>query len=265
MPKGLFVDVTPEERSAITRQAAAIGASVTPFGLAFGVLCTQANFRWFHALGMSALVFTGGTQFAAVGVLKDGGSATAAIAAGLLLSLRSLVYGLTMAPSLRGSFLFRAASAQLMIDESVAVGAGQTRPVARRAGYLAAGLSVFGFWNMSTMIGFLLIGSNADFTRRFGLDATVPAAFAALVWPRLKDLKQRSVVLIGALIAFVLIPVVPAGMPIIAASLAVPMVLVARARAAQVPTPQSGSPQSGLPESGSSQSGPHSTCAPVEP
>jgi predicted branched-subunit amino acid permease len=179
---------------------------------------------------MSTLVFTGGTQFAAVGVLKDGGTAGAAIAAGLLLSLRSLVYGLMMAPTLTGSVRFRAVASQLMIDESVAVGMAQDRPEARKAGYLAGGLSVFVFWNVTTMVGFWLIGSNTDFTQRFGLDATVPAAFAALVWPRLKDPRQRPVVLIGALIAFVLVPVVPAGMPIIASVLAVPIVLAARNR-----------------------------------
>ncbi len=228
MPIGVAAGLTREERTSIARQALPIGLSVSPFGLAFGVMCTQANLRWFHALGMSTLVFTGGTQFAAVGVLKDGGTAIAAITAGLLLSMRSLVYGLMMTPTLKGSFLFRAFSSQLMIDESVAVGIAQHTPQARRAGYLAGGLSVFFFWNVATMLGYLLIGSNADFTRRFGLDATVPAAFAALVWPRLRNAQQRPIALVGAAIAFVLIPIAPAGMPIVAAALAVPIVLGVR-------------------------------------
>ena len=225
---GVAGGLTREERSSIARQALPIGLSVSPFGIAFGVMCTQANLRWFHALGMSSLVFTGGTQFAAVGVLKDGGTAAAAILAGLLLSMRSLVYGLMMTPTLKGSFLFRAFASQLMIDESVAVGTAQHTPQARRAGYLAGGLSVFVFWNLATMIGYWLIGSNADFTRRFGLDATVPAAFAALVWPRVRDARQRPITLVGAVIAFALIPLVPPGMPIVAAALAVPIVLAGR-------------------------------------
>jgi predicted branched-subunit amino acid permease len=218
-------DLTKIERSAITRQALSIGFSLIPFGLAFGVACTQAKLKWLEALGMSSLVFTGGSQFAAVGVLKDGGNATAAIVAALLLSTRSLVYGLMMAPDLKGSFLFRAFASQLMIDESIAVGSAQTRQPARRAGYLAGGLSVYFFWNVSTLVGFWAIGSNADFTKRFGLDATVPAAFAALVWPRLKDPTQRLIAIIGALIAFGLIPIAPPGMPIVAAALSVPLVM----------------------------------------
>jgi predicted branched-subunit amino acid permease len=220
--------LTSPERSALTKQALSIGVSLIPFGLAFGVQCTQAKLQWFHALGMSSLVFTGGTQFAAVGVLKDGGTAAAAIAAGLLLSLRSLVYGLMMAPTLKGSLPFRMGASQLMIDESVAVSSAQQSPAARRAGYLAGGLSVFLFWNVSTMVGFWALGANADFTQRFGLDVTVPAAFAALVWPRLGDPLQRLVAIVGAVIAFGLIPIAPAGMPIVAAALAVPLVLAVK-------------------------------------
>jgi predicted branched-subunit amino acid permease len=220
--------LTRVERAALTKQALSIGISLIPFGLAFGVQCTQAKLQWFHALGMSSLVFTGGTQFAAVGVLKDGGTAAAAIVAGLLLSLRSLVYGLMMAPTLKGSLPFRISASQLMIDESVAVSMGQQSPSARRAGYFAGGLSVYFFWNASTMIGFWALGSNTDFTEKFGLDATVPAAFAALVWPRLRDPLQRTVAIAGAAIAFGLIPVAPAGMPIVAAALAVPLVLAVK-------------------------------------
>jgi predicted branched-subunit amino acid permease len=226
-----WAGVSEENRREIVKQALSIGVAVAPFGLAFGVACIQAKLHWFEALGMSTLVFTGGSQFAAVGVLKDGGTAVAAILAAVLLSTRSLVYGLMMAPDLKGSFLFRAAASQLMIDESIAVGSAQLETKARRAGYLAGGLSVFFFWNISTMIGFVAIGSNAEFTKRFGLDATVPAAFAALVWPRLKDPTQRLIAIIGALIAFGLIPIAPPGMPIVAAALAVPLVMSMSARA----------------------------------
>jgi predicted branched-subunit amino acid permease len=198
-----------------------IGLSLIPFGLAFGVACTQAALRWYHALGLSSLTFTGGTQFAAVSVLGDGGSALAAIVAGLLLSTRSLVYGLVMAPDLKGSVLFRAAASQLMIDESIAVGTSQQRTEARRLGYLAGGLSVFVFWNLTTVIGATVLGSNDDFVTTFGLDATIPAAFVALVWPRLRDRSQRAIGLLGAVIAFVLIPIAPAGVPIIASAAAV--------------------------------------------
>ena len=208
-------------RKAMFRQALSVGASVIPFGLAFGVSCTKAGLSWVQAMGFSTMVFTGGSQFAAVGVLGDGGGAAAAIGAGLLLSIRSLVYGLVMAPVLKGKFAYRALASQLMIDESIAVSTAQIAPPARRMGYFAGGLSVFFFWNITTVIGAVALKSNGDLVTKFGLDATVPAAFAALLWPRLKDSENRKVAFLGALIALILIPIAPAGIPIVASSFAV--------------------------------------------
>ena len=213
--------IDPLVRKAMFRQALSIGISLIPFGLAFGVSCTKAGLSWVQALGFSSLVFTGGSQFAAVGVLGDGGGALAAIGAGLLLSVRSLVYGLVMAPILTGKFAYRALASQLMIDESIAVSTAQTAPRAKRMGYFAGGLSVFFFWNITTVIGAVALKSNGDLVTKFGLDATVPAAFAALLWPRLKDPESRRVAIVGSLIALVLIPFTPAGIPIVASGFAV--------------------------------------------
>ncbi len=212
--------MTLVERNSILKQALSIGVSLIPFGLAFGVLCRKADVSWLGALGFSSLVFTGGSQFAAVGVLADKGSAGTAIAAGLLLSVRSLVYGLMMAPTLTGPFWYRALSAQLMIDESVAVSTSRVGRAPRRFGYLAGGLSVFLFWNVSTVIGAIFLGADVGFTKRWGLDATVPAAFAALLWPRLKQSQQRTAAALGGAIAVALIPNVKPGLPIVAAALA---------------------------------------------
>lgn len=206
---------------AIVRQSLSIGISLIPFGLAFGVASAKAGLSWVQALGFSSLVFTGGTQFAAVGVLGDGGGAVAAIGAGLLLSVRSLVYGLVMSPVLKGSLRFRAAASQLMIDESVAVGTAQRDVQAQKIGFLAGGLTVFVLWNITTLVGSVALGSSGDLVEKFGLDAAVPAAFAALVWPRLKLPDQRRVAIVGALIAAALIPIAPAGIPIVASGAAV--------------------------------------------
>jgi predicted branched-subunit amino acid permease len=213
--------VDKQTRNAMVRQGLSIGVSLIPFGLAFGVSCTKAGLSWVQALAFSSLVFTGGSQFAAVGVLGDGGGAAAAIGAGLLLSIRSLVYGLVMAPILKGRFTYRAAASQLMIDESIAVSTSQTTPSARRMGYFVGGLSVFFFWNLTTLIGAVALKSNGDLVAKFGLDATVPAAFAALLWPRLQDPANRRVAVVGALIALILIPIAPAGIPIVASGFAV--------------------------------------------
>ena len=217
--------VTAGERQAIVRQSGSIGLALIPFGVAFGVSCTRAGLTWVQALGFSSLVFTGGSQFAAVGVLGDGGGAAAAIGAGLLLSIRSLVYGLVTAPTLTGPFRSRALASHLMIDESVAVSTAQDGQRARYVGYVAAGTTVFIAWNISTLIGALAFSSSGDLIERWGLDATVPAAFAALLWPRLRHRDLRTVAILGGLIALVLIPVAPPGIPIVASALAVLVVL----------------------------------------
>jgi predicted branched-subunit amino acid permease len=172
-------------------------------------------------MGFSSLVFTGSAQFAAVSVLSDGGSALTAVLAGALLNLRSLAFGVALAPDLTGSRRFRAASAQLMIDEAAAVGMAQDEPAQRRFGYLSAGIAVFVLWNLSTAAGVLFLGAMGDIVAQTGVDATIPAAFLALLWPRLAGTRQRTIALAGAVIALAGVPALPPGLPIVAAGLAV--------------------------------------------
>lgn len=211
-------DPSPRE---LRRRAAAIAVALVPFGLAFGVLCVEAGLGWWEAVGFSAIVFTGSAQFAAVGVLGDGGTVAAAVGAGVLLNLRSLAFGLAMAPSLRGSLGFRLAASQLMIDEAMAVGTAARGTERRRYGYLAGGLAVFALWNLSTLAGAVLAAGAGDLVHTFGIDATIPASFLALVWPRLRERRQLRVAVAGGLIALAVAPVAPPGVPILLAGLGV--------------------------------------------
>jgi predicted branched-subunit amino acid permease len=208
-------------RRRMRRQATSLALAVGPFGIAFGVICAEAGLSVAESVGFSSLVFTGGTQFAAVGVLNDGGTAVAAVSAGLLLSFRSLAFGVVMAPALRGSFVARAAMSQLMIDEAMAVGSSTDDLDDRRYGYLWGGLAVFVVWNLTTVAGRLLVDAESDVVSDYGLDATIPAAFLALLWPRLERPDQRRTAFVGAAIALVLVPLTPPGVPVIAAALAV--------------------------------------------
>ena len=195
--------------------------ALVPFGLAFGVLCVEAGLAWWEAVGFSAIVFTGSAQFAAVGVLGEGGAVAAAVGAGVLLNLRSLAFGLVMAPALRGPLPFRLAASHLMIDEAMAVGTAAATPPLRRYGYLAGGLAVFVLWNASTLVGAVLAAGAGDLVTTFGLDATIPASFLALVWPRLRQRPQLRVAVVGAVIALASAPFVPPGVPILLAGLGV--------------------------------------------
>ena len=208
-------------RRAINRQAASIVAAVAPFGIVFGATAATAGLSLLQAIGFSALVFGGSSQFAAVEILGDGGSVASAAIAGLLLNVRSLAFGVIMAPALFGTWWQRAAMSQLMIDESTAVGAAQQERRWRRYGYLVAGVGVFIVWNLTTIVGHVAFAGAGDLITKLGLDAAGPAAFLALLWPRLSSAPQRWTAIAGALIALVLIPFAPPGVPILAAMLGV--------------------------------------------
>jgi predicted branched-subunit amino acid permease len=192
-----------------------------PFGLAFGLVAVEAGLSLAETVGFSAFVFAGSSQFAAVSVLDQGGTATAAVVAGLLLNLRSLAFGLALAPILTGRLWRRALGSQLMIDESAAVAAGQRDPRLAQRGYLVTGVAVFICWNLATLLGATAFSSAGSLVDSLGLDATIPAAFLALLWPRLADRSQRVVAVGGAVLAVGLTPLLPAGVVIIAAASAV--------------------------------------------
>ena len=209
------------QRRSIRAQAISIGLAISPFGLAFGALCAESGIGVWEALGFSSIVFGGSSQFAAVSVLADDGTVIAAITAGLLLNLRSLAFGVSMAPSLKGSFLWRAGVSQLMIDESTAIGSSQATHELRRYGYLWGGLSVFVLWNATTLIGVSVLSEAESLITDLGIDATIPAAFLGLIWNKLENTKHRTVAVIGAITALILIPFTPAGIPVIAAATAI--------------------------------------------
>ncbi|MFK8025185.1 MAG: AzlC family ABC transporter permease [Ilumatobacter sp.] len=204
-------------RRRLRRQAASITAAVAPFGVVFGASAATAGVSLVEAIGFSLFVFGGSSQFAAVEILGDGGSVASAATAGLLLNVRSLAFGLVMAPALFGAWWQRAAMSQLMIDESTAVGTSSTDLRLRRYGYLVAGVGVFVVWNAATVLGHLVFSGAGDLIETLGLDAAGPAAFLALVWPRLSQRRQFVTALAGALIAIVLLPVTPPGVSILLA------------------------------------------------
>ena len=166
---------------------------------------------------MSALVFAGSAQFAAAAVLTAGGSAVAAIAAGILLNLRYVPMGIALAPALRGGPLRRAAVGQAMIDFSWAAsnrGGGHFDPDYM----LGATTPSYPCWVAGTAIG-VFAGDAIGDPGAYGLDVIFPAFFLCLLYEgELGSGMPRLVAGLGALIALALIPFTPAGVPVIAAS-----------------------------------------------
>lgn len=211
-----------ERRSArwrTTSRALAVGAAIGLFGVSFGVLCAATGLSPVQASVLSMLVFTGASQFAAVGVLAAGGSPVTAVLSGLLLAMRNAAYGLAIQDFLPKSRLRRAIASHLIVDESVAL-SFSTPDEDRLHAFLAGGISIFFFWNLGTIAG-AWAGSNLTDPMAFGLDAAFPASLLALLAPRLRERAALRSALGGAAIALLLTPLLPPGLPILAAGLIV--------------------------------------------
>jgi predicted branched-subunit amino acid permease len=195
-----------------------VGLATGAYGVSFGALATAAGLSVVQACAMSLLLFSGGSQFAFVGIVAGGGSGVAAVATSTLLGLRNGLYGLQLSRLLELRGWRRLAGAQVTIDESTAVAIGQPEPAASRLGFWLTGLSVFALWNLSTLLGALLGNALGD-PKRYGLDAAAASAFLALLWPRLRTGEARAVAVAAAFVAIALSPFVPVGVPVLAAGL----------------------------------------------
>jgi len=214
LPEGSF------NKRAVLRDSLAVAIPVGTYGAAFGAASIAAGFSVLQTCLLSLLLFSGASQFAVVGVMGAGGSPLSAIATGSLLGLRNGLYGMRMAPVLKLKGVRKLLGAQITIDESTGVALNQeVRGIeASKYGFWATGIGVYVFWNLFTFLGALgaqVLGNPSA----WGLDAAVPAAFLGLVWPRLVDKKTKFVALSAIALALILIPVAPAGVPIIATAL----------------------------------------------
>lgn len=186
--------------------------------LTFGVLAREAGFSALGALLMSAVVFAGSAQFAAISIIAAGGGLGAAIGAAALMNARFLPMGIALAPSLPGPALIRAAQGQAVVDASWAM-AHQGDGRFDRHFLFGASAVQYVTWLLGTAIG-AFGGAALGDPRELGLDAIFPAFFLALLLPELRDARSRAVAVAGALIALALVPLVPPGVPVLAASVA---------------------------------------------
>jgi predicted branched-subunit amino acid permease len=207
----------PARRRSIVRDGLAVGVATGAYGISFGAIGVAAGLSVLQTCALSLLAFTGASQFALVGVLAAGGAPLSGAATALLLGTRNTLYGLRLAPLLGWRGWRRAGAAQLVIDESTAMSVMRGSGPAARVGFLSTGLAVFVLWNLATLVG-AAAGQALGDPRAYGLDAAVGAAFLALLWPRLRDRRNQLTAVLGAALALTLVPLTPAGMPVLAAA-----------------------------------------------
>jgi 4-azaleucine resistance transporter AzlC len=206
-------------RSEATQAALLLSVAAGVFGAVYGLQAVDAGLSVAQTCAMSVFVFTGASQVTAVSVINTGGSELAAFGSALLLAARNGVYGVAMAPLLPGSLRRRLLTAHFVLDESTAMATAQDEPAEQVRIFWLVGLSVFVFWNAATLLG-ALGGSLIEDPLALGLDAMFPATFAVLLAAHLRSRDGRLAASLGALIALVLVPLTPAGVPLLAAALA---------------------------------------------
>ncbi|MCW2785840.1 MAG: AzlC family protein [Marmoricola sp.] len=186
------------------------------YGISFGAIGVSSGLGVAQTCALSLLVFTGASQFAFVGVIAAGGAPLLGAVSGLLLGVRNTLYGLRLSPLLDWHGFRRTAAAHLVIDESTAMSVTRSSTEAARVGFLTTGIGVFVLWNASTLIG-AVAGNAIGDPRDYGLDSAVGGAFLALLWPRLQSPQNRLAAVLAAALALVLVPLTPAGIPVLAA------------------------------------------------
>lgn len=230
MPRERSRDVADAENARLYRDIALVALADGIVGLSFGAAAVAGGLPWWVPVALSVLVFAGGSQIAAIGVVLGGGSPVAAVAAGAVLNTRLLPYGLAVADVVgpaagdgaRGAWstvrgwLTRIVGAHLITDESVAFALRQASRARRRFAFWTCGIVLFAVWNTTVLLG-VLAGSMITNTAAFGLDATFPAVVVALALPALTSRPIRKAAGAGAVIAVALTPVLPAGLPLLAA------------------------------------------------
>lgn len=184
------------------------------YGISFGALSVAAGLDRVQTQVLSAIMFTGGSQFAFVGTLAGGGAA--AFGAASLLGVRNAVYGAQLNALLAPRRLWRPLMAQLSIDESFATTMAAEDAEERRRGFWTAGIGVWVLWNFFTFIGAWAGDAMGD-PRAWGLDGAAVAAFLGLLWPRLRSRDAAALAVVSAFVTVLAVPFAPPGIPLLLA------------------------------------------------
>ena len=193
-----------------------VGLATGLYGISFGALAAVAGLDLLSIMLLSILMFSGGSQFAFIGVIAAGGAPISAITSSWLLGVRNGFYAMRLNDVLAPRGFLKLVAAQLSIDESNGVSAAQDDFKSQRVGFWATGIAVFVFWNLATLLG-ALAGDFLGSAETWGLDAAAAAAFLGLVWPKLKD--NKTLALAASVVAVVGSLFLPAGVPVLLAVL----------------------------------------------
>ncbi|MEN9740475.1 MAG: hypothetical protein RLZ72_741 [Actinomycetota bacterium] len=216
------------ERRATVSMALGVAGAVALYGISFGALSVASGLDVWQTQVLSLFMFSGGSQFALIGLVAAGATGPTAILASGLLGIRNGLYSLRTAPIVGHGFWKRLVAGQWTIDESTAVALAQPTPELSRLGFWLTGAGIYVGWNSMTFLG-AIVGDALGDVRAYGLDAAAAAAFLGLLWPRIQSREPIVIAVVAAVVAALAIPTLPVGLPVvIAAAVGVIMFLIQR-------------------------------------
>lgn len=186
-------------------------------GISYGALALSQGFDWWVPLTLSILVLAGASEFLFIGVIFSGGSPISAALAGLLVNSRHIPFSFAVS-DLTGKGAKALLGYHIMNDESVVFGLAQETNTEKCAAFWLCGVGILLCWPIGVLIGEVL-GSLISDTHVYGMDAMFPAIILALSLPALTDKRLRITAIVGAVIAVLVTPVLPAGIPVLLALL----------------------------------------------
>ncbi|MBE9373369.1 AzlC family ABC transporter permease [Saccharopolyspora sp. HNM0983] len=202
-------------RDPLLRDVLSVAVAMAVVGASLGAIAVSSGVPLWLITLTAAVVFAGGSEFMAVGLLTAGAAPLTAVVGGLLLNARHLPFGLAIGGVLDRGWPSRLVGSHLLVDESVAFALAQDDPAQRRRAFWTTGIALYCAWAPSVFLGGLL-GTGIGDPEAFGLDAALPAALLALVVPKLSDRPTLRAVLVGVAVALLSTPVLPEGLPVVA-------------------------------------------------
>lgn len=208
--------MTPSARATVSMSLGVAGA-VSLYGISFGALSVASGLDPWQTQVLSLFMFSGGSQFAVIGLVAVGAAGPSIITAAALLGVRNGLYAVRMSSIVGTGFWKRLLAGHWTIDESTAVAIAQTDAREQRRGFWLTGAAIFVGWNLMTAVGAILGDALGD-PKTWGLDAAAAAAFLGLLWPRIQARQPVAIAAVSAVVTVIALPTLPPGVPILVAA-----------------------------------------------
>ena len=214
----------PLDLGALLFASTAIGVAVT------SIMQDVGTSGWVIMAGCM-FAFSGTGEVAYASVIATGGGMTPALVAAMLVSSRFGLLAMSMTGRWKAPWWERIGVAHFASEVAVAAAidnAPNGERAARRAFWQLA-LCTSAGWVIGSALG-LGLGDIVGDTKRIGLDAVFPASFVGAVVNGLRRQDSAVAVVLGAVAAMALTPVLPSGVPVLIAAGASLVALAAPSR-----------------------------------